>query len=251
MLHVAYPLVNAGYKVRVLDMRLDDYHTFKLGNPLFVGIGTMSGFQIRFALEFAKKVRQELPSCPIVWGGVHPSLLPEQTVANPFVDVVVRGEAEPVMTELAKSFSEGKPLDNVSGLTYKLEGQIRNTPDSKPIDLDSIPIELPYDLLQLNKYSSHRAGRFHIQTSRGCPHRCGYCYNMLFNKCGWRGKSAGRLLDEIQFILEKYPHVKVIDPIDDNFFVNRKRIEDFCTGLIERKINVKWRADCRFDYLAN
>lgn len=96
MLHVAYPLVNAGYQVRVLDMRLDDYRTFKLGNPLFVGIGTMSGFQIRFALEFAKKVRQELPSCPIVWGGVHPSLLPEQTAANPFVDVVVRGEAEPV-----------------------------------------------------------------------------------------------------------------------------------------------------------
>jgi radical SAM superfamily enzyme YgiQ (UPF0313 family) len=74
---------------------------------------------------------------------------------------------------------------------------------------------------------------------------------MLFNKQGWRGKSAKRLLDEIEYITKNYPHVKIIDPIDDNFFVSRKRIEEFCKGLIERKINVNWRADCRFDYFSN
>jgi len=47
LLHIAYPLIEENYKVRILDMRIDDYRTFKLGNPVFVGISSMSGFQIR------------------------------------------------------------------------------------------------------------------------------------------------------------------------------------------------------------
>jgi len=251
ILHVASALVNRGYNVRVLDMRIDDYRTFSLGSPVFVGVSTMSGFQIRFALEFAKKVKEEFPSCPIVWGGVHPSLLPEQTAANPFVDVVVRGEGEPVVVELADSLRAGRPLDNVKGITYKLGREIRSTPDTQPVDLDSIPIELPFDLLRLDKYPSLRAGRFHIQTSRGCPHKCGYCYNALFNRQRWRCKTAGRVLDEIQYVLEKFPNVKIIDPIDDNFFVDRKRVEEICRGLAERKMDVSWRGNCRFDYFSD
>ncbi len=251
MVHLAYPLVNEGYGVRILDMRVDDYRTFKMGNPVFVGISAMSGLQIRFGLEFAEKVRAELPSTPIVWGGVHPSLLPEQTLENSHVDIVVRGEGEPIMAELASSISKGESLDGVRGITYKSEGKIRKTPESQPIDLDSIPVELPFDLLRLDRYPSLKAGRFHIQTSRGCPHKCGYCYNMLFNNQLWRAKSAGRVLDEIEHILQKYPHVKIIDPIDDNFFVDKKRVESICRGLIERKFDVAWRANCRFDYLCN
>lgn len=211
----------------------------------------MSGLQIHYGLELAEKVRTELPSCPIVWGGVHPSLLPEQTTASPYVDIVVRGEGEPVMAKLANNLSAGNRLDYVAGITYKVAGEIKSNPECQPIDLDSVPIELPFDLLPLDKYPSLRAGRFHIQTSRGCPHRCGYCYNTLFNKCGWRGKSAERVLDEIEYILEKYPNVKTIDPIDDNFFADRKRAENICRGLIQRKINVTWRANCRFDYLSS
>lgn len=55
ILHVAYPLVNEGYDVRIFDMRVEDYRTLKIGNPLFVGISAMTGFQIQFALDFAKK----------------------------------------------------------------------------------------------------------------------------------------------------------------------------------------------------
>jgi radical SAM superfamily enzyme YgiQ (UPF0313 family) len=250
ILHAAYPLVNEGYDVRIFDMRLEDYRTFKLGNPVFVGISSMTGFQIQFTLDFAKKVRTEIPSCPIVWGGIHPSLLPEQTVRNPYVDIVVRGEAEAVITDLANALKTNQSLYNVKGITYRFNGEIRSNRDSQPINLDSIPVELPVNLLDLDKYPSVKAGRFHIQTSRGCPHKCGYCYNALFNKQKWRGKSPERVLDEIEYILERYPHVKIIDPIDDNFFVDKKRVEDICNGLIERKISVAWRANCRFDYLS-
>ncbi len=251
LLHIASPLMSEGYKVRIIDMRIENYREFKIGNPVFVGISSMSGPQIRYGLEFARKVRAEKPSCPIVWGGVHPSLLPEQTAASQYVDVVVRGEGEMTIVELACKLGAGQPLNAVAGVTYKSEGRIKSNPDGPLIDMDTIPVELPYEFLRLDKYPALKTGRFHMQTSRGCPHRCGYCYNILFNKRKWRGKSAARVLDEIEYVLEKFPNVKIIDPIDDNFFVDKKRVEDVCRGIIKRKINVTWRANCRFDYFAH
>jgi len=210
----------------------------------------MSGLQIRYALEFARHVREENPSCPLVWGGVHPMLLPEQTAVNSCVDVVVRGEGELIIKDLARALAFGKPLDDVAGITYRSGGEVKSNPDGEVIDLDSTPINLPYDLLEMDHYPSVKSGRFHIQTSRGCPHRCGFCYNTLFNKKKWRAKSADRVLDEIEYILKKFPNVKIIDPIDDNVFVDQQRVREICQGIINRKIQVQWRANCRFDYLS-
>ena len=250
VIHIASSLQREGYKVRIFDMRIENYLNYDLGNPLFVGISCMSGLQIKYGLEFANKVRVQKPSCPIVWGGVHPTLLPEQTAKNNCVDVVVRGEGELIVTELANKLSRGEPLDDVAGITYKVEGAIKSNPDGQQIDLDKIPVDLPFDLLQLDKYPTLQSGRFHIQTSRGCPHRCGFCYNTIFNNRQWRGKSPERVLDEIEHVLRKFPNVKIIDPIDDNFFVDKKRVADICKGILNRKIKVAWRANCRFDYLS-
>ena len=178
-------------------------------------------------------------------------LLPEQTVCNDLVDIVVRGEGELIIKDLANALAQDQPLEDVTGITYKINDAIKSNPDGKVINLDEIPIALPYELLDMNKYPSFRSGRFHIQTSRGCPHRCGFCYNTIFNKNRWRAKSAKRVIDEIQHITNKYPHIKIIDPIDDNVFVDEYRVEQICKGLIDRKLGVHWRANCRFDYLAN
>jgi len=250
LLHIAASLRQDGFNVRILDMRLEDYRQINVGNPVFVGISCMSGLQIKYALEFAKFVRAQNPSCPLVWGGVHPTLLPEQTAKNDFVDIVVRGEGELIVKDLAVALALNRPLEDVAGITYTVNDLIRSNPNGKVIDLDAIPLALPYDLLQMDKYPSFKSGRFHIQTSRGCPHRCGFCYNSIFNKNQWRGKSAKRVLDEIEFILKKYPNIKIIDPIDDNVFVDESRVKEICTGLLERNLNVHWRANCRFDYLA-
>ena len=236
LLHIAASLKQDGFSVRILDMRLEDYRQVQVGNPVFVGISCMSGLQIKYALEFARYVRTQNPACPLVWGGVHPTLLPEQTACNDFVDIVVRGEGELIVKDLAVALALNHPLDDVLGITYAVNGAIKNNPDGDVIDLNAIPIALPYELLQMDKYPSFRSGRFHIQTSRGCPHRCGFCYNSIFNKNLWRGKSAKRVLDEIEYILKKYPHIKIIDPIDDNVFVDELRVKQICQGLITEKI---------------
>ncbi len=123
LLHVAGALQRAGYDVRISDMRLHDYRSLTLGDPVFVGLTCMSGPQIRYGLEFARKVRAESPRTTIVWGGVHPTLLPEQTAASALVDVVVRGESEEVVGPLADRLAAGAPLDDVKGLTTRRTGR--------------------------------------------------------------------------------------------------------------------------------
>ena len=117
LLHIAAMLKQEGFTVRILDMRLEDYRHYHLGNPVFVGISCMSGMQIRYALEFARYVKKQNLSCPIVWGGVHPTLLPEQTVSHELVDIVVRGEGELIVKDLANRLSNSQPIDTVAGIT--------------------------------------------------------------------------------------------------------------------------------------
>ncbi len=250
ILHIAAALKQEGYTVRVLDMRLQNYRGFNVGSPVFVGISCMSGMQVRYALDFARFVRQQNPHCPIVWGGIHPTLLPEQTASHPLVDVVVRGEGELIIKDLAHNLLDKKPLDDVAGITFKSDDKIQSNPDGQVINLDDLPIALPWDLLLTEKYPSIKSGRIHIQTSRGCPHRCGFCYNTLFNKQKWRGKTPKRVLDEIEYLNQRFPNTKIIDPIDDNFFVDKRRVEAICNGILGRDLKIQWRANCRFDYLS-
>jgi anaerobic magnesium-protoporphyrin IX monomethyl ester cyclase len=250
LLHLASPLLKKEYKVRIIDMRLEDYRDLHIDNPFFVGISTMSGHQIRHALDYAKKVRDQAPDCPIIWGGVHPTLLPKQTAQNSYVDIVVRGEGEETVVELADALYTNKTIDNVKGITYKQNGKIISTPDREFIDLNNLATSLPYHLLSKERYPSLQAGRIHIQTSRGCPHRCSFCYNSIFNRSIWRGTKPEWVLEAIESISREFPNLKVIDIVDDNFFVDKHRVAEICKGMIKRIFGNSWRANCRFDYLA-
>jgi len=249
LLHLANPLLKEGYNVRILDMRVTNYRDVKVGRPIFAGITSMSGHQIKYGLEFAKKLRAELPNCPIVWGGVHPTLLPEQTAQNSYVDIVVRGEGEETITELANKLYTNQPVDDIKGITYKHNGKIISNPDRNFIDLNNISPTLPYHLINKERYPSLQAGRVHIQTSRGCPHKCKFCYNSIVNKSVWRSKTPERILEEIELLHREFPNLKNIDIIDDNFFVDKNRVVQVCKGLIQRQYGLSWRANCRFDYL--
>ena len=73
LLNIAASLKQEGFSVRILDMRLEDYHHVEVGNPFFVAISCMSGLQIKYALDFARHVRLQksfLPSC-LGWRSPH------------------------------------------------------------------------------------------------------------------------------------------------------------------------------------
>jgi radical SAM superfamily enzyme YgiQ (UPF0313 family) len=77
-----------------------------------------------------------------------------------------------------------------------------------------------------------------VVSSRGCPYDCLYCYH-LFGRSKYRFRSASNIIEEIKELVDKYK-VGYIDFVDDNFLVNKKRVNEFCDLLRKEKISIKW-----------
>jgi len=127
LLFLASVLEKHGFHVNIVDQRLKKNHKelindFLDEDTIFVGITSMTGNQILQGLEIAKFVRDLRPELPLVWGGVHPTLLSEQTMEDPLVDIIVKGEGESTIVELAQSLSEKKELSSVRGILFKKDG---------------------------------------------------------------------------------------------------------------------------------
>ena len=245
LIYLSWALKKGGFDVDILDMRLTDYASINPNKYLFVGISAMTGPMIGEGLRFAQNVRKNAKNTPIVWGGIHPSLLPEQTLNHPHVDIVVRGEGESTIQELARAIRGGGDISAIKGIGYKKGGAIRINQDREFIDLNSIEKELPYELFPVERYSLEF---FPVHTSRGCPYRCGFCYSLSFNKRKWRSKAALGVVEEIQYVQKRFGVDHMSFTWEDEFFIDTQRVRLICEELLRRNIKIKWDAFCRFNH---
>lgn len=106
LLAIAAPLEKMGYIVKIVDGCVDEDYKEKVlklvNGAICLGITSITGYQIKGGLEVSKAVKEKYPHIPIVWGGWHPTLLPKQTVACPYVDIVVKGQGERTFAELVE-----------------------------------------------------------------------------------------------------------------------------------------------------
>jgi radical SAM superfamily enzyme YgiQ (UPF0313 family) len=255
LLHVAAPLVEDGYSVSIIDQNVELNWKKRLRSELgedtlFVGVTAMTGMQIKFCLEFINEAKS-LRNVPVVWGGGHASIFPEQTLNHKQVDFVVKGEGEATVREFAQALKSGKGFNGIKGLWYKEDGKIRQNPEREFIDMNQLA-RMPFELIDVERYifsTSYAKRNFELCSSRGCPHRCGFCYNVCTNKQKWRCKSAEKVVEELKFLVEKY-HIDGLNWREDNFFVDKKRVEAICLGMIREGLNIKWHSDSRIDYFA-
>jgi anaerobic magnesium-protoporphyrin IX monomethyl ester cyclase len=214
----------------------------KTGLVVCVALTVMTGEPITFALKTSRLVR-ESSDVPTVWGGIHPTILPEQTLENDLVDIVVRGKGEFIFKELVETLADNKDLSEVKGISYKMpDNSIVHNEDSDEFDADAIPIP-PYDLVDIKRYK--RSG-FDFQvmsfiTSRGCPHSCTFCYiTSLSNKeRRWQAEDVNKTVDHLLYVIDLYSP-DYISIIDDDFFVNIKRGKAFFEEVERRGIKIKW-----------
>ncbi len=256
----AASLVARDYEVKIIDQRIephwqDDLRNELKKNPLCVGISSMTGPQIRFALEACRLVKETVKDSgnhtKVVWGGVHATLLPEQTVEHDLVDIVVVGEGEVTFRNLVVALHRGRSLDNVRGLTFKKDGRIIKTEPEEPVDLNELP-ELPYDLVDVEKYIGSQM-RFQSKdtrsliflSSRGCPWACTYCCNPVLSKRRWRSMRAEKVYQQVMNLVEKYK-LDAIAFHDEEFLVDKKRAEQIA-HLLDGQ--VKWWIQGRMDRL--
>lgn len=242
LLCIATPAMNAGYEVKIIDQRVEPRWESILKeelrkDPVCVGVSSMTGPQLRHALEISKMVKEHTDT-PVIWGGSHASLLPEQTLRNENIDIVVQGEGEETFPELVQALEGKRSQSTVKGIWYKDNGRIKETGLRAFIDLNKQP-PLPYHLLDLRKFTRTFFGIEHLDffTSRGCPHQCTFCYNTAFHKEKWRPMDPDIAIQRIKDFVKRY-HVKGLFFTDSNFFVNLDRGRLILEGMIKEDVNV-------------
>jgi anaerobic magnesium-protoporphyrin IX monomethyl ester cyclase len=237
-------LEKQGYDIRIItDFLYRDFEKQVLehcADSVCLGISAFSGYQIFEGLRVARMVRTTYPGLPIVWGGWHPSMLPEQTAADPNVDIVVRGQGERAFAELVDALYEGRLLADIQGLVWKDRDSIRvNAP--RPIeDIDHFP-PVPYHLVDVErclvKTDFGQRGLMYL-SSYGCPHRCSFCIEPILNHRIWTSLEADRVVTEWEYLVKKYNLDSIILE-DSNFFVDKKRVYRICSELVHRNIRIK------------
>lgn len=240
-----------GYNIKIFDYIEKDEVKENLEDCICVGITCMTGYQIYDGLIVAKLVKGRYPRIPIVWGGWHPSIYPEQTIKNEFVDIVVRGQGERTFTELVQAIESGAELSHISGLTYKKDGRMISNPDRPFEDINNFPA-LPYHLIDIEKYAAKtRLGSRTIGyiTSQGCPFHCGFCAEQVIYKRRWSALKPERVVEDMRNLAAIY-NVDSIIISDSNFFVNEKRVKEICEGV--ENLHIIWgQVNGRTDTLAN
>src|SRR3989338_3937726 len=243
ILCLAAYLERAGLEVSVFDLNQEANWPEKLlkaaGEALCVGVSAITGNQIKNGLEITKLIKKDFLHLPVIWGGVNPSLVHEETLKEDGVDIVVRGEGEETLLDLARALMGEKNLSDVLGISFKKDGRIVHNPPRGFLEMDNLP-NPAWHFIDINNYyfSNLSSKNVALQTSRGCPFRCEFCYNFEFNKNRWRKMSAKRILEMIIPLKEKH-QINGVVFWDDNFFVDFKRVEEFCRLLIDRNLIIK------------
>lgn len=249
VLAISSLLVNQGYKVRIFDGRFADNLEkdilSALAGALCVGISAFTGNQIRGALKIARMVKQNSPRLPLVWGGWHPSIFPEQTAQDPNVDIAVYGQGERTFFELIEAFLNSGSIEGITGLCYKRDGQIIKTPPRALEDINSFPAT-PLHLINVRNYIGPHTGlddalTLSYMSSQGCPYRCGFCADKTVYKRRWFGLKSERVIREVSGLVKAH-NLEAIYFEDNNFFVNKSRVEEICKGFIANSLNIKWEA---------
>jgi radical SAM superfamily enzyme YgiQ (UPF0313 family) len=227
--------VAADMEVRLVDQRTDKAWRNRLAEVIdagtvAVGITTFTGGMIRNALEAAREVKR-LRDVPIIWGGIHPSLLPEQTARHELVDYVVEGEGEEAFATLVKKLAAGADGEGIPGVWFRKDGQVTGTPRAALLKFGELPPP-PYALVNMENYIQNWRGQrmFFYQSSRGCPCHCTYCYNRAYNFGRWRALPAERVVSELADLKRRYDF-SLVYFLDDNFFIDRRRGLKIIAGI--------------------
>jgi len=280
LLYIAAVLEKENYQVAVCDGRVQGKDIFSrktfsngylLGSsweemagfvksvlPDIVGISSQFTTQFFTTLKMAEVVKKVNPRIVTVVGGPHASIMPESFFKHShYIDLVVMGEGEYVVPEIAEWYQRQRSLDSIKGLVYRNGSRILRNKPREPIEnLDDLPFPA-YNLIDLERYFELKAKaksfdvsrpRYNYRgserslsfiTSRGCPFNCVFCSIHLHMGKKWRANSPQYVLNHLEYLLERY-NVKHIHFEDDNLTLQQKRLEKILDGIKEKGLNFTW-----------
>lgn len=223
---------------------------------LCLGISTMSGTQLSNALAIAAALRPRHPHLPLVWGGVHVTALPEQTLQSELVDLLVWGEGEEVLPAVLQALEDGDPgiLAGRLGVGVKIDRHGIVGQNSGHTALEGRVFNLPYHLLDMRRHCRKLLigpeREFQVWTSRGCPFRCHFCSNSsrLWPNTAMRLHSIEHVVRDVAVLHREYG-ADCITFGDEGFLLNEGRFVEMLEAIRREGIFVKYRFAARIDLL--
>lgn len=241
---------------------IDSY--FKTGEFKYFCSTVMPGPQLKQAIPFTKKIKEEYPDTITIWGGYFASNQYQVCIESGFVDFIINGPGDKAFPELINScisaslninsnrnLKNEEELSSIKNLIFKnTKGEIIQTPKEKLLDQDSLP-PLPYkhleDFYSLENYL-HKTflgkNTFSYHSSLGCPFTCSFCAVVPIYNGRWKAKSAQTVYKDVKYFIEKHK-IEAIEFHDNNFFTSRKRVVEF-SELI-KKDKLSWWGEGRID----
>ena len=211
--------------------------------PDFIGISQWTHNR-HCSLELARTCRDLLPDCTIVMGGGHATFCYEDILheGSP-VDIVVLGEGEATLLELAARGAAKTERQNIPGVAFRHNGAITVTPARKNLeDLDRLPLPARY-LDRSVGFDLELQSEF-IVTTRGCPSACFFCSSPDFWGKRVRFRSPQAIIEEIKYIRQKFGLI-YFSIRDDTFTADRSRVLQFCSLLQKQEVNILWNCQSR------
>ena len=220
------------------------------GEFKYIGFTVMPGPQLKQAVPFSKKIKEEFPDTIMIWGGYFPTNQYEVVLSSGYVDFVINGPGDHAFPNLLKALEQGQPYDRIRNLIFSVNGKIIKTAKEELIDQDKLA-PLPYDRLDgfysIDKYLGrtylgNRTLAYH--SSIGCPFTCSFCAVVPTYEARWKAKSAAQVYRDIKMIKENWG-ADAIEFHDNNFFVSEKRTVEFAKLIKSEKMH--WWGMARID----
>jgi len=215
--------------------------------PDIIGFSCMT-HNYRWSITIAQKIKK-VKDIPIIFGGIHPTSVPEFVLSNACVDMVAVGEGERSFLKLLENLREQKDATDVPGIYFKKNGQVvKNRPYPLIEDLNSLPFpakHLFYDKISAYQYL------YSIMTSRGCPFSCSYCCNDLLTnlyegKYQIRRRSVDNVLQELKWAKDTF-NLREIFFIDEVFAFETTWLKEF-TARYKDEIGLPFYAYYHFKF---
>ena len=249
LLSLAGALLHDGVPVEVLDLdvaspddpmaRLDG--ALARVRPDVVGVTAMSD-SFHAALAVCTRVKSRMPQSLTVLGGIHATILHGRILQDHGeVDLVVRGEGEAAICEIASARRAGRTFGGIAGVTFRQGARIVRNRARAAASLDDIPLPA-HSLIDGNRYWARG-----IASSRGCTRRCTFCSIRSLYGGAVRAREPGRVIEEIRGL--DAAGARRIFFSDDNFTADPRRVAALCRGIIGEGLHrrIRFFAEGRID----
>jgi radical SAM superfamily enzyme YgiQ (UPF0313 family) len=207
--------------------------------PDLIGFSAVTN-QYKYVLHIARSLKEKF-SIPLICGGIHATLAPDEVLQSGCFDFVCQGEGEYALLELAEKLEKGEDPSNIANLCLMKDGRVIKNPVRPFVRLTDLPMK-DYDIFDFQKMIDAKNGWVGMMASRGCPFNCSYCFNhqmvkLYQNDLGISGRKGlnyirhhpiQEIMKELEYILSQYCNIKMFIFDDDLFTFNKPYLMKFC-----------------------